>query len=88
MPLGGEAARAALEADGAYEHLPADGAGERLSQARQALARGIEHVRERLREGDAETLRREAEEVIRRRPIATVIAGAAVGFLVARLLRR
>jgi ElaB/YqjD/DUF883 family membrane-anchored ribosome-binding protein len=84
LPLASETARAAAETAGAYE---SEAIGERTAVA-GSLRRSAERIATRIRSGDANGARGEIESVIREWPLATVVAGAVLGFGLGRLLRR
>jgi hypothetical protein len=66
------------------ENAPEGKAGEVASKAADALDRGGEY----LQSADLQTVRSDLERVIREHPIESLLAGVAVGYLVARATRR
>lgn len=65
------------------EHLP----GERTTELAYQAARGLERGADYLRDTSVVELRSELEGLIRRHPTESLVAGLAIGFLLARAVR-
>lgn len=65
----------------------ADGEG-RVGKVLGRTAQVLEHGGQYLQESTPNDMRVDLEDTMRRRPIATLLVGAGIGFLIARALRR
>lgn len=60
----------------------------RVGRVLNRTAQALEHGGQYLQESSPTDVRMDLEDVMRRRPIATLLVGAGIGFLIARALRR
>lgn len=59
-----------------------------ISDKADSLMRGMERAKEQLLEGDVQSVRSDLESMIRERPLASLLVGAAVGYFFAKMIRR
>jgi ElaB/YqjD/DUF883 family membrane-anchored ribosome-binding protein len=60
----------------------------RVGKVLSRTAQALEHGGQYLQESTPGDVRMDLEDVMRRRPVATLLVGAGIGFLIARALRR
>lgn len=60
----------------------------RVGRVLSRTAQALEHGGQYLQESSPSDVRMDLEDVMRRRPITTLLVGAGIGFLIARALRR
>lgn len=82
-----EASRQVREAANQARSAAKSAAGA-ISDKADSLMRGMEKAKDQILEGDVSSVRADLESMIRERPLAALLVGASIGYVLAKMMRR